>query len=87
MRTMIRLVGSHALLGGLAGCDSAMIDSSLKPEVTGDGPKEPDGRGKAPGPGNVDLGEIRGGGPLETRPQEGPSGAPKPVTSPDGKAH
>jgi hypothetical protein len=70
-----------------AGCDSAMTDASPKPEVTGAGPKEPTAPGKEPGTGKVDLGEIGPGGPLETRVKEGPSGAPRPVASPDGKAH
>lgn len=87
MRSRIRLVATLALFGLLAGCDSAMTDTSLKPEITGDGPKEPTGPGKSPVSGNVDLGEVRPGGPLETRAQGGPSGAPKPVVSPDGKAH
>ena len=87
---MIRTLARFAVVLGLScsilGCDSAMVDATLKPEVTGEGPREPDAPGRNPGSGNVDLGEVRGG-PLETRPQEGPAGAAKPVTSPDGKAH
>jgi hypothetical protein len=87
MRTPPRIALTLALSAALAGCDSAMVDVSPKPEVTGRGPREPEALGNAPGSGNVDLGEVRRGGPLETRPQEGPHGAPKPVASPDGKAH
>ncbi len=87
MRTTSRLALTIALAAAFAGCDSAMIDATPKPEVTGRGPREPDAPGRIPGSGNVDLGEVRGPGPLETRPQEGSHGAPRPVSSPDGKAH
>lgn len=86
-RTLARLLVALTLGVSSFGCDSAMVDVSPKPEVTGDGPREPDAPGKAPGSGKVDLGEAERRGPIETRPQEGPAGAPKPVASPDGKAH
>jgi hypothetical protein len=87
MRRLFRLAIPLGLLFISTGCDSAMTDVSPKPEVTGEGPKEPAAPGKEPGAGKVDLGEVGPGGPLETRVQEGPSGAPRPVASPDGKAH
>jgi hypothetical protein len=87
MRTPPALFCTIALSAAVAGCDSAMIDATPKPEVTGRGPREPDAPGKNPGSGNVDLGEVHGPGSLESRPQQGPQGAPRPVTSPDGKAH
>ncbi len=87
---MIRMITRFAAVLGLTcsvlGCDSAMIDATPKPEVTGAGPKEPDAPGRNPGPGKVDLGEVGPGGPLETKVQEGPSRPPRAVASPDGKA-
>jgi hypothetical protein len=73
MRRLTRLVLPLALCAVPLGCDSAMIDASPKPEVTGRGPKEPTAPGKAPGSGKVDLGEVGRGGPPETRPKEGPA--------------
>ncbi|HEY2155779.1 MAG TPA: hypothetical protein VGH33_09120 [Isosphaeraceae bacterium] len=87
MHTPIRLAIPLMMLVLGTGCDSAMIDATPKPEVTGEGPKEPDALATKPGTGNVDLGEVGPGGPLETKAQERPSGAPKPVSSPDSKPH
>ncbi len=87
MRPMIRLAIPSALLALAIGCDSAMTDVTPKPEVTGEGPKEPTAPGKNPGSGKVDMGEVGSGGPLETKVQKRPAGAPRPVASPDGKAH
>lgn len=86
MRTLPRLALSATLFAAVAGCDSAMVDATPKPEITGRGPGEPDAPGKSPGTGNVDLGEVRGG-PLRTRPQEGPGTAPKPEPPSNGKVH
>ena len=86
MRTTSRLALTIILSAAFAGCDSAMIDISPKPEVTGRGPREPDAIGKNPGSGDVDLGEVPGPGPVETRPQGRPRRGPRPVAPPEAKA-
>ncbi len=86
MRRLPQLAIPLAMLALATGCDSAMTDATPKPEVTGIGPTEPDAPGKTPGTGKVDLGEVGTGGPLETKAQDGPSGAPRAVASPDGKS-
>lgn len=85
-RPLARLAALIVASAAGLGCDSAMTDVSLKPEVTGDGPREPEGPGKNPGSGNVDLGEVRRGGPLETKAQGGPIGAPMPEPEAKPKA-
>jgi hypothetical protein len=87
MRTTSRLILTISLSAAFAGCDSAMVDATAKPEITGRGPREPEAPGKNPGSGKVDLGEVGRSGSVETQTREGPQGAPRPVSSPDGKAH